>query len=380
MRVILNVDAIQPPLTGIGHYALQLARGLRRHPAISDLRFFSAYRWLADPEQALHANQALSRVRNRVPFKTLALHLYSFTRSQLFRWQTRKLDGSVLHTPNYILMPFPGAAVTTVHDLSYLHYPQHHPRERIAFMERQMPRTLAQAAMIITDSDFVRQELIDLLGVAAHRVQTVSLGVEGSFHPRPPAELTPALTRYGLANLPYLLVVATLEPRKNLLHLVEAYSRLPATLRQHHPLAIAGARGWLTGELEQRLEPLERGGQVKRLGYLPQDDLPLLYAGAWAFAFPSLYEGFGLPVLEALASGTPTLTSNRSSLPEVAGDAALLVDPEDVDSLTASLERLLTDDEWRALAVERGLRQASQFSWERCVEETVAVYRRALAE
>ena len=106
----------------------------------------------------------------------------------------------------------------------------------------------------------------------------------------------------------------------------------------------------------------------------------MIYAGAHAFAFPSLYEGFGLPVLEATASGIPALTSNRSSLPEVAGDAALLVDPEDVDALTAGLERLLTDAEWRALAVERGLRQASQFSWGRCVEETVAVYRRALAE
>ena len=379
MRIILNVDAIQPPLTGIGHYALQLARGLRRHPAVSDIRFFSAYRWLADPEQALKANQTLSQIRNRVPFKITALHLYNFARSQLFRWRTRNLKDHVLHAPNYILMPFPGAAVTTVHDLSYLHYPQHHPLERIAFMERNMPRTLAQAAMIITDSEFVRRELIDLLGVAAGRIQTVPLGVDESFRPRSLAESTPTLARHGLAGIPYLLVVATLEPRKNLLSLIEAYGRLPAPLRHCHPLVIVGARGWLTGELERRLEPLERGGQIKRLGYVSQEDLPPIYAGAHAFVFPSLYEGFGLPVLEALASGTPTLTSNRSSLPEVAGDAALLIDPEDVNALTIGLERLLTDTEWRAGAVECGLRQASLFSWERCVDETVAVYRRALA-
>lgn len=379
MRVILNVDAIQPPLTGIGHYALQLARGLIRHPAIDHVRFFSAYRWLTDPEQAPRANQPLSRVRNRVPFKTLALHLYNFARGQLFLWHARNLNNYVLHTPNCILMPFPGAAVTTVHDLSYLHYPQHHPRERVAFMERQMPRTLAQAAMIITDSEFVRRELIDLLGVSEHRIQTVPLGVDESFRPRPAAESAPTLAHHDLTDTPYLLVVATLEPRKNLLHLIEAYGRLPAALRQRHPLVIVGARGWLTKELEQRLEPLERGGQIKRLGYMRQEDLPLIYAGAHAFAFPSLYEGFGLPVLEAMASGVPALTSNRSSLPEVAGDAALLVEPEDVDAITAGLERLLTDGEWRAQAVERGLRQARLFSWERCVEETVAVYRRALA-
>lgn len=378
MHVILNVDAIQPPLTGIGHYALQLARGLRRHSAVSDIRFFSAYRWLDDPEQTLKANQALSQIRNRVPFKMAALHLYNFARSQLFRWQARNFNDHVLHTPNYVLIPFPGPAVTTIHDLSYLHYPQHHPRERIAFMNRQMPRTLAQATMIITDSEFVRRELIDLLGVAAHRVQAVPLGVDESFRPHSLEQSTPTLVRHGLANISYLLVVATLEPRKNLLSLLEAYSRLPTSLRQQHPLVIVGARGWLTEELERRLAPLERGGQIKRLGYIPQEDLPLIYTGAHAFAFPSLYEGFGLPVLEALASGTPTLTSNRSSLSEVAGDAALLVDPEDVDVLTAGLERLLTDAEWRTQAVERGLRQARQFSWERCVDETVTVYQRAL--
>ena len=150
-------------------------------------------------------------------------------------------------------------------------------------------------------------------------------------------------------------------------------------MQQRHPLAIAGGSGWLTEELERRLEPLERSGHIRRLGYIPQDDLPLIYAGAWAFVFPSIYEGFGLPVLEAMSSGTPVLTSNCSSLPEVAGDAALLVNPEDVDAITAGLERLLTDQEWRTGAIERGLQQAGRFSWERCVEETVAVYREALA-
>jgi alpha-1,3-rhamnosyl/mannosyltransferase len=247
-------------------------------------------------------------------------------------------------------------------------------------MERQMPRTLAQAAMIITDSEFVRRELIELLGISAARIQTVPLGVEETFHPYCPAQRNPVLARYDLANTPYLLVVATLEPRKNLLRLVNSYSRLPEALRRRHPLVIAGARGWLTEALERRLEPLERSGQTRRLGYISQEDLPLLYAGAWAFAFPSLYEGFGLPLLEAMRSGIPVLTANRSSLPEVAGDTAILVDPEDVDAIAAGLERLLTDEAWRALAVERGLRQAQPFSWARCVEETVAVYRAALKQ
>ena len=147
-------------------------------------------------------------------------------------------------------------------------------------------------------------------------------------------------------------------------------------MRARHPLALVGAKGWLNADLERHLAPLERTGQLRRLGYVPQSDLHALYAGAHAFAYPSLYEGFGLPLLEAMASGVPALSSNCSSLPEVAGDAALLIDPEDLDALTTGLERLLGDDPWRASARARGLEHARSFSWEHCVEETVAVYRR----
>ncbi|MCB1771577.1 MAG: glycosyltransferase family 4 protein, partial [Candidatus Competibacteraceae bacterium] len=174
--------------------------------------------------------------------------------------------------------------------------------------------------------------------------------------------------------------VSTLEPRKNLPRLLIAYARLPEALRARHPLALVGAKGWLNTELERHLAPLERTGQLRRLGYVPQDDLPALYAGAHAFAYPSLYEGFGLPLLEAMASGIPALSSHRSSLPQVAGDAALLINPEDIDDLTAGLEHLLSDELWRAAARPRGLEQARRFSWERCVEETIAVYRRLLEE
>jgi alpha-1,3-rhamnosyl/mannosyltransferase len=171
------------------------------------------------------------------------------------------------------------------------------------------------------------------------------------------------------------LAVSTLEPRKNLPRLLMAYARLPEALRARHPLALVGAKGWLNAELEQHLAPLERTGQLRRLGYVSQEDLPALYAGAHAFAYPSLYEGFGLPLLEAMASGAPALSSRCSSLPEVAGAAALLIDPEDLDALTAGLERLLDDAPWRVQARARGLEQARRFSWERCVEDTVAVYR-----
>lgn len=378
INVILSVDIVRPPLTGIGHYALRLARGLRVCADIADIRYFSAYRWVNDQEQVLSTNRLLDRSRRWLPCKPMAALLYGAIQSRWFRYQVERFPNYLLHVPNFILPPCANPTVATLHDLSHLHYPRFHPRERIVYLERYLPRTLEQATRLIAVSEFVRQEIIHLLGVPEHRIATVHNGVDPVFRPYPLSELIPPLSRYSLQHGGYLLGVSTLEPRKNLGRLAEAYGRLPPALRRRYPLVLAGARGWMNEELERWLSPLERNGQLRRVGYVAQEDLPLLYAGARAFAYPSLYEGFGLPVLEAMASGIPVLTSNRSSLPEVGGDATLRVDPDDVDAINAGLERLLTDEEWRMVAVEHGLRQARHFSWERCIQETIAVYRQAL--
>lgn len=379
MRVIFNVDAITAPLTGIGRYALELARGLARSEHVEALRLYSAYQWVEDPEHALRSNRTIAAVRRHVPFKSAALEAYTQLRSAMFRLHTRGLGDWLLHTPNYVLMPFAGPALTTVHDLSWLAHPETHPPERVRFLERHLPRSLEQASAVLTDSDFIADEITAKLGVARAKLRVVPLGVDAAYRPRAPRELAPVLARHALADQAYLLVVATQEPRKNLARLARAYAALPRELRARHPLVIAGGRGWLNAELERVLAPLEARGEVRRLGYVDEAELPLLYAGAHAFAFPSLYEGFGLPVLEAMASGVPVLTSRGSSLEEIARDAlgpiALCVDPLDVDALRAGLERLLQDDAWRADASARGLAQARAFGWQRCVDATLAVYR-----
>jgi alpha-1,3-rhamnosyl/mannosyltransferase len=384
MRVIFNVDAITAPLTGIGRYALELARGLARHREVEALKLYSAYRWVDDPEHALHANATIAAVRRNVPFKSAALEAYTQLRSVLFRLHTRRLDGWLLHTPNYVLMPFAGPALTTVHDLSWLNHPETHPIERVRFLDRHLPRSLEKAAAVLTDSQFIADEIQTRLGVPRAKLRVVPLGVDATYRPRAADELRATLRKHALEDAAYLLVVATQEPRKNLARLARAYAALPAALRARHPLVVVGARGWLRSELEQALGPLEARGEARRLGYVDEEDLPLLYAGAHAFAFPSLYEGFGLPLLEAMASGVPALTSDRSSMPEVARDAegtiALTVDPLDEDALRDGLQRLLEDAPWRARAAERGARHARSYPWTRCVEETVAVYREVLGQ
>ena len=383
MRVIFNVDAITAPLTGIGRYALEIARGLAHHAEIDELKLYSAYQWVDDPEHALGANRTIAAVRRHVPFKNAALEVYTQLRSTLFRLHTRGMRDWLLHTPNYVLMPFDGVALTTVHDLSWLNHPETHPPERVRFLERHLPRSLEQAAAVFTDSQFIADEIVAKLAVPREKLRVVPLGVDAAYRARARDECTAVLARHGLEAQAYLLVVATQEPRKNLARLARAYAALPAALRKRHPLVVVGARGWLNAELERVLVPLEARGEVRRLGYVEESELPLLYAGAHAFAFPSLYEGFGLPVLEALASGVPVLTSQGSSLAEIVrgadGELALCVDALDERALQYGIERILTDVEWRARVVAAGVAHARLFTWTRCVDATVAVYREALA-
>ncbi|PTN37565.1 glycosyltransferase family 1 protein [Desulfonatronum sp. SC1] len=387
--VLLLTDALRDtPLTGIGRYVLELARGLRSHPGLNSVRFFAGRGWVADPcrpfaektEACMGKVGPLQSLRKALPWRCLQDRVSFGLKKVSFWTKNRRAATPVQHGPNFLLLPYSGPSVVTIHDLSFIHYPEYHPRERLALLDRELPKTLRRADHILTISEFVRREIIQILGVSPSRISVSTMGVAPAFHPMPEERTRPTLKELGLEHGRYLLCVATREPRKNLARLLTAFSGLPARLKSAFPLVLAGTGGWLTEDLERLIQPLEHSGLVRRLGYVPEPSLPALVAGAGGLAMPSFYEGFGLPVLEAMACGVPVLTADRASLPEVAGDAAILVNPEDEQAIREGLDRLLTDEPFRLAARVRGLRQAARFTWSACVDQTVRVYQQVAGQ
>ncbi len=284
----------------------------------------------------------------------------------------------VFHGSNYFLPAQRGRAalVVTVHDLSALRYPEWHPRRRVLVHRIGLRRTVRAATHVITDTEAIRAEVIDDLGVPAERVTAIHLAVTPGCRARPASELKPSLDRWGLSPGDYLLFAGAIEPRKNLVRLLEAFTAVRQRRPAVPPLILAGPTGWRNQEIRDRIATA--GSHVRYLGYLPGDDLAALMAGCTAFVMPSLYEGFGLPVLEAMACGVPVVTSRGGALEEVAGGAAILVDPQDTDEIAAGIERVLDDTALRETLVCKGLARAAQFSWERTARETLRVYERAI--
>lgn len=382
ISVIFATDGITAPLSGIGRYAVELAYGLATHQQIEKIRCFSLGRWAALPAPELQQTAVPTRrgrLRTALAANRVAVRMYDHLTPSLYRWRLRGEGSSLFHSPNYSLPPFPGASVATVHDLSHVLYPQFHPAARVDYMNLAFPQTLRRAHHLITDAESVRQELIQQMGWSADRVTAVPLGVDPGFRPHHTEELEPLMQRFGLRSNGYSLCVGTIEPRKNIDRLLSAYEALPQELRRSFPLVLAGAPGWRSGQTHARMVRAESDGWLRYLSFVPQHDLPKLYAGARLFVYPSLYEGFGLPVLEAMASGTPVITSNVSSLPEVVGDAALLIDPKDIDQIADALREVLQDDERRKTASVAGLARSASFTWEECVNQTVAIYQKVMA-
>ena len=283
-------------------------------------------------------------------------------------------DARLFHAAEHLLPHFRGVpTVLTVHDLIFRLFPEHHKPLNYWYLNLTMPLYCRRAGAIIAISESTRRDLIAYFHIEASRITVVHEAAAPHFRPAAPAQIEAVRARYGLPGR-YLLHVGTLEPRKNLVRLLEALHLLRRG-GLDAPLVLVGAKGWLYEGFFRRLEELGLERAVSLLGYVPDEDLPALYAAATACVLPSVYEGFGLPVLEAMACGTPVVCSRSSSLPELGAGAARYFDPLDVEEMAGALRWVWDDADLRREMSAAGLAQAARFSWARAASETMAVYR-----
>jgi len=383
MKLLINTESLLPPITGIGTYTLNLLKQYSRQGDFETIECFSGHRFstatqaIEQTENTAHHNPVKSRGRiNRVLRSSImAYRTREILRNTLLRLKSSQLKDFVYHEPNFILKHHRGPTVATIHDLSFISHPQYHPAKRVAWLTSELPKTLARADMLITDSEQVRRELIELYAVDERKVRAIHLGAATRYAPQTAEQTQVTMERYGLKHGQYLLFVGTLEPRKGVDTLLESWANLPAHLKKAFPLVLAGAPGWGNKSLQDRIGKLSQNDGLRHLSFVPAGDLSSLYAGATAFVYPSHYEGFGLPVLEAMSCGVPVICTANTSMSEITGDHALLTQAGNADQLTEQIRRLLENEELRLSLSMSGLTRAGNFSWLKCAEQTRAIYR-----
>jgi glycosyltransferase involved in cell wall biosynthesis len=372
MSIYVDVSAAVHAKAGIGRYAGSLARAL---VASEPGRFALFYNRTEGtrPPPGLEDVPARTIRAGYKPWR-MAVWLGHVARVGFNRLVP---DAELFHATEHLLPPLRGVpTILTVHDMIFKLFPEHQKPLNYWYLNATMPLYCRRAGAIITVSEASKRDMVSHYGLDPERITVVYEAASPEFGPVAQAKVDEARRRYGLPEQ-FCLHVGTIEPRKNLIRLIDALQQLrDEGLRI--PLVVTSARGWLYDDFFRHLEALEVRDAVHFTGYIPGPDLPLLYSAATTLALPSVYEGFGLPLLEAMACGTPVVSSNASSLPEIGGQAALYFDPYDVEAMAGAIRAVWTDAGLRAALREQGLAQAARFSWDRAAQETLAVYRRAL--
>jgi glycosyltransferase involved in cell wall biosynthesis len=370
VRIAIDYTSALMQQGGIGRHTRELVAALAVQDAENAYLLFAAghrggalpplpgpnFSWRATTASELWLARIWHRARLPIPIE---------------RW-TGPID--LLHAPDFVLPParLGTRTVLTVHDLSFARSPETTPPRLVGYLNQVVPRSVHRADRVLAVSEATRQDVIALYGAPPEKVTVVYNGVDARFRPIEDADRQRAIReRYGIGEAPYILAVGAVHARKNYPRLIEAVHRLG---RPELRLVIAGGRGHPRGPVHTRIAELGLAERVVFAGFVGDEDLPALYSAARVVAFPSIYEGFGLPALEGMACGTPVVTSNTSSLPEIVGDAGLLVDPYDVEALANALARALDDEGLRSSLVEKGLHRARRFTWAEAARQVRAVY------
>jgi glycosyltransferase involved in cell wall biosynthesis len=363
MRIAIDMSIAQINQAGTGIYAASLARALQKTDTDNHYRFFS-----------------VNQQRDMSSRKSLLTRLDTLYRDLIWTHvqlplQVAKHGVDLLHMPaNVIPLIQPCRTVVTILDAIVLQFPESFSLWHRTYARLLIPYSAKRSTRILTISEQSKRSLVEYMKIDPEKIVVTYLAAASDFGPVAQPEITRVRQMYNLNQ--YILTVGALEPRKNMIRLLQAFAQLRAD-GYSGELVHAGPKGWLFEDVMVEVDRLDLQGSVRFLGRVPKQDLIGLYNAATCFVYPSLYEGFGLPVLEAMSCGCPVITSNLSSLPEITGDAAIMVDPYNVQQIVKAMQEVLANPSFAHNLIQRGFQQAMQFSWARCAQETLAVYQQA---
>jgi alpha-1,3-rhamnosyl/mannosyltransferase len=367
MRICIDATSLLLRSAGVKNYVYHWMRALQAEGRDLEITAFPA---LGDVGTLDHERSVLSAAQT-IP-RIALLHFLNIRWNPAIDVLLR--DADVFHASNLVRNPPRRTKLTgTLYDLTCMLMPQYHTAANVAAERNFYDKVVRRAAGLIAISQSTRQDAVRLLGIDPERITVVYPGIPEAFRHVAPADIDRVRSLYRL-DKPYMMFVGTVEPRKNVDGILDAFAALPADVRTRYDLAIAGPIGWAAGTTVQRLRSGEPG--VRVLGYVPEADLPALTAGARVFVYPSHYEGFGFPVAQAMAAGVPVITSNISSLPEVAGEAGLLIDPSSQSELRDAMVKLLTSDTLHSDLAGKTRPSAARFTWEGSAQESAAFFRK----
>jgi glycosyltransferase involved in cell wall biosynthesis len=374
MRIVIRANMILGQRVGIGVYTLNLIKNLARLDSNNEYLICGnsfAKRIDAGVTSFFSQHQNFTFRYRRIPgkiMKTFGVKIPILSLDSLFG------SCDIYHETNYIPLRHKGKIVLTIYDMTYKTCPQTLSKKTLPYLDNNLYRAVSKADKLIAISNSTKEDLIKYFDVPTNKISVVYGGYDKIYHPiYDHNELERIRSHYQLPQK-FILSVGTVEPRKNLSLLLKAYSRLPAGFKKEIKLVLVGKKGWINQTFFEEIKELGIAGDITFTGFVPTEELPYIYNLADLFVYPSFYEGFGLPVLEAMACGTPVIVSNRSSLPEVVGDAGRLIDPEDYYELQTAIQQIYRDQSSREQMKNKGIEQAKKFSWEKCARETLLAY------
>ncbi len=371
MKIVVDIQSAVTQQAGVGRYTRELVQNLAALCHANQLRlmYFDFKRGaqpFAVPNAQVHPIRWIPGRGIQCMWKTLRLPPYN--------WLAGTAD--VYHFPNFVIPPLSrGKAVVTIHDLAFMRFPQFSEERNAHFLNHNIHKTAARADAVITVSHFSAQEITTYLNIPAERVFPIHHGIDARFCRPADEDIRAVLRKRGITR-PYLLTVGTIEPRKNISHLVRVFEAMPDF---DGDLVIAGGKGWKFEPILERIRNSPRADSIKCIGYTADEDLPALYAGAAVFLLASFYEGFGFPPVEAMACGTPVVSSTGGSLAEVLGDGAVCINDYDIDAWTAAIQNVLHNSGFRGALTARGRARAASFTWRETALKTLDVFRQVTA-